>query len=133
MKHLQAIDHIGYAVRDIQETAAPYVVAGWKLSEVYNEEVQHARIVFLKKEGMPTIELVSPLDGESPVDKFLENGGVQPYHICYVVEDMWKTLEDLHQEGFMPLFKPVASVAMQGKQICYLYNKSVGLIEIVEK
>lgn len=133
MKHLEAIDHIGYAVRDIQETAVPYVVAGWKLSDIYIEEVQHAKIAFLKKNGMPTIELVSALEGESPVDKFLENGGVQPYHICYVVEDIWEALEDLHQEGFMPLFKPVASVAMQDRQICYLYNKSVGLIEIVEK
>ena len=82
---------------------------------------------------MTTIELVSPLEGESPVDKFLANGGVQPYHICYVVEDLWGAIEDLHQEGFMPLFMPVASVAMHDKQICYLYNKYVGLIEIVEK
>lgn len=61
MKHLIEMDHIGYAVRDIQETAAPYVAAGWELSEVYNEEVQHAKIAFLKKEGMTTIELVAPL------------------------------------------------------------------------
>lgn len=133
MKHLLSIDHIGYAVHDIQETAAPYLAAGWTLSEVYNEEVQHAKIAFLRKEDMPTIELVSPLEGESPVDKFLDNGGVQPYHICYVVEDIWTALEDLHQDGFMPLFIPVESVAMHNKQICYLYNKSVGLIEIVEK
>ena len=133
MKHLLSIDHIGYAVRNIAETAAPYIAAGWTLSEVFNEEVQHAKIAFLQKEGMSTIELVSPLEGESPVDKFLANGGVQPYHICYVVKDIWTALEDLHQEGFMPLFMPVASVAMDNKQICYLYNKSVGLIEIVEK
>ena len=117
MKNLLSIDHIGYAVREIQETAAPYVAAGWELSNVYEEKVQHAKIAFLRKEGMTTIELVSPLEGESPVDKFLDNGGVQPYHICYVVEDMWGALEDLHQEGFMPLFMPVASVAMQNKQI----------------
>jgi methylmalonyl-CoA/ethylmalonyl-CoA epimerase len=132
MKHLESIDHIGYAVRDIQETAAPYVAAGWELSDVYNEEVQHARIAFLKKDGMPTIELVSPLDGPSPVDKFLENGGVQPYHICYVVEDMWATLEDLHKEDFIPLFMPVPSVAMENREICYLYHETVGLIEVVK-
>ena len=82
MKHLESIDHIGYAVRDIAETAAPYVAAGWELSEVYNEEVQHAKIAFLKKEGMPTIELVSPLEGESPVDKFL-NKGFDRFAICF--------------------------------------------------
>lgn len=131
MKHLLNMDHIGYAVRDIQETAAPYIAAGWELSEVYNEEVQHARIAFLKKEGMTTIELVSPLEGKSPVDRFLENGGVQPYHICYMVEDVWDAIEDLHEEGFVPLFMPVPSVAMENKEICYLYHEKVGLIEVV--
>lgn len=133
MKHLLNMDHIGYAVRDIQETAAPYIAAGWKLSEVYNEEVQHARIAFLKKEGMTTIELVSPLEGKSPVDRFLENGGVQPYHICYTVEDVWDAIEDLHEEGFVPLFMPVPSVAMENKEICYLYHEKVGLIEVVSQ
>ena len=133
MKHLDAIDHIGYAVRDIAETAAPYVAAGWELSEVYNEEVQHTKIAFLTKPGFTTIELVSPLDGPSPVDEYIQNGGVQPYHICYRVENMMDAVESLHNEDFMPLFMPVESVAMLNKQICYLYNKSVGLIEIVEK
>ena len=133
MKHLESIDHIGYAVRDIQETAALYVAAGWELSEVYNEEVQHTKIAFLSKSGFTTIELVSPLDGPSPVDEYIQNGGVQPYHICYLVEDMMEAVEALHQEDFMPLFWPVPSIAMHNKQICYLYNKSVGLIEIVER
>ena len=76
---------------------------------------------------------MSPLNGPSPVDEYIQNGGVQPYHVCYVVENMMEALEALHNENFMPLFWPVASVAMHDKQICYLYNKSVGLIEIVEK
>ena len=54
MKHVLSIDHIGYAVHDIQETAAPYLAAGWALSEVYNEEVQHAKIAFL---GRKTCQL----------------------------------------------------------------------------
>ena len=131
MKHLLNMDHIGYAVRNIQETAAPYVAAGWTLSEIFEENVQHTKIAFLKKEGMTTIELVSPLDGPSPVDKFLENGNAHPYHICYTVEDVWETIEDLHVEGFVPLFMPVPSVAMENREICYLYHEHVGLIEVV--
>jgi len=34
---------------------------------------------------------------------------------------------------FVPLFKPVPSVAMDDKLICYLYNPLVGLIEVVEE
>lgn len=133
MKHLIEIDHIGYAVRDIYETAASYVAAGWTLSEVYEENVQRTKIAFLKKDGMTTIELVSPLNGPSPVDKFLEKENAQPYHICYTVEDIWETIENLHSEGFVPLFMPVPSVAMENREICYLYHEHVGLIEVVSQ
>lgn len=133
MKHLLKMDHIGYAVKDIEKSAALYVAAGWTLSEIYNEEVQHAKIAFLTKPGMTTIELVAPLEGKSPVDSFLKNGGVQPYHICYVVEDVWEAVEDLHMEGFVPLFMPVKSVAMENREICYLYHDDAGFIEIVER
>ena len=133
MHNLIKIDHIGYAVRDLQTTAVHYVAAGWTLSEIYNEEVQHTKIAFLTKPGMTTIELVSPLDGPSPVDTILQNSGVAPYHICYVVEDIMQAVKDLYEEGFKPLFMPVASVAMENREICYLYHTEVGLIEVVSK
>ena len=126
------IDHIGFAVKDINTTAAFYVKNGWELSPIVQETVQHARIAFLTNETMPTIELVSPLEGASPVDRFLLNGGVQPYHICYEVDDVMAAINELHNQDFIPLFMPVQSVAMEGRLICYLYNKDVGLIEVVE-
>lgn len=133
MRNFIEIDHVGYAVKDIMATARLYVESGWQLSELYEEKVQNAKIAFLRRPGFVTIELVAPLNGESPVDKFLETGGVQPYHICYVVDDVMKAVEDLHNENFMPLFWPVESVAMSNRKICYLYNENVGLIEIVNK
>ena len=135
MKHLLKIDHIGYAVYSIEETSKHYVGAGWKMSDIYEENVQHARIAFLTKEGSPTIELVSSLfDGDnlSPVKNILKDRGVSPYHICYEVEDIMHAVEDLYDEGFRPLFMPVESVAMENRKICYLYHSEVGTIELVE-
>lgn len=133
MHHLKSVNHIGYAVRDINKTAQLYVNAGWTLSKIYDEEIQRTRIAFLYKEGFPTIELVSPLkEGESsPVDNFLQKIGNTTYHICYDVDDIEQAVEDLFDEGFKPLFMPVESVAMDGHQICYLYHVDVGLIELV--
>lgn len=134
MKHLNEIDHIGYAVRDIEKTAALYIAGGWTMSEVYEEQEQNTKIAFLTKQGMTTIELVSPLnDTPSPVDNVLKQSGVAPYHICYVVDDIMQALEDLYEEGFRPLFMPVPSVAMNNRQICYLYHLDVGAIEIVSR
>lgn len=133
MKHFLSIDHIGYAVKDINDTAKLYTDAGWTLSPVFIEKVQNTKIAFLTKHGFTTIELVSPLEGASPIDNFLNTGGIQPYHICYVVDNVMDAVEDLHKENFMPLFWPIESTAMDNRIICYLYNKDVGLIEIVNK
>ena len=133
MHHLKSVNHIGYAVRNIQKTAQLYINAGWSLSEVFDEEVQHTKIAFLNKEGFPTIELVAPLmeGAPSPVDSFLEKVGCSTYHICYDVDDIDQAVEDLFDEGFKPLFMPIESVAMGGHQICYLFHLDVGLIELV--
>lgn len=134
MKHLDSINHIGYAVRDIQATATLYVSAGWTLSETYEEKVQNTQIAFLVKDGFPNIELVSSLDDtKSPVDNVIKKNGVAPYHICYNVKDIKQAVEDLYEEGFKPLFIPVPSIAMENHKICYLYHIEVGFIELVEQ
>lgn len=134
MKNLLSIDHIGYAVRDIMTTAQHYLDAGWTMSEIFEEKVQNTKIAFLYKEGLTTVELVSPLnETPSPIDNILKNQGVTPYHICYWVEDIMKAMEDLYEEGFKPLFFPVESIAMDDHKICYLYHNDIGAIEIVEK
>lgn len=133
MKTLTKIDHIGYAVNDINITADLYVKNGWTLSEIYEEQVQNAKIAFLTKEGFPTIELVSPLGEKSPVDNILKNNGVSLYHICYEVDDIMESVESLYEQGFKPLFMPVRSVAMENREICYLYNINIGTIELVSK
>lgn len=131
MKHLIKLDHIGYAVKDIQETAAVFKDSGYTMSEIFEENVQNTRIAFLTRDGLPTIELVSPLDGKSPVDGFLDKMGVTPYHLCYEVDDIDAAVEDLYEEGFIPLFMPVESCAMNNRKICYLFNQKIGYIEIV--
>lgn len=131
MKYLKEIDHIGYAVRDIMITAKFYIENGWTISKIYEEKVQNTQIAFLNKTGMITIELVSPLEGPSPIDNLLKSSGVVPYHICYKVDDMMQAIGDLFEEGFKPLFMPIPSVAMNNHEICYLYHLDVGTIELV--
>lgn len=133
MKHLLRINHVGYAIRDINKTAQYYLDAGWQMSEIFKEEVQHTQIAFLTKDGFPAIELVAPLkEGEpSPVDTILQKIGCSTYHVCYDVDDIEQAVEDLFDEGFKPLFEPVPSVAMDGHEICYLHHLHVGLIELV--
>ena len=44
MKHLKSINHIGYAVKDIQKSANVYIEGGWILSPIFNEEDNMKRL-----------------------------------------------------------------------------------------
>ena len=124
--------HIGLAVKNIQATAAVYVGGGYKRSERIFDPVQNVNICWLTKEGMPVIELLEPVDETSPVSKTLEKNGVTPYHTCYIVEDIEQAVRDLRKLKYVAVSKPVGAVAIHGRKVCFLFNKNVGLIDLLE-
>lgn len=124
--------HIGVAVKEIEKTAAVYVQGGYKKSVITFDPVQQVNICWLTKEGMPTVELVEPVDDLSPVCKTLEKNGVTPYHTCYLVEDIEKAIAELRKMRYVVVVKPVVAPAIMNSKVCFLYNKHVGLIELVE-
>jgi methylmalonyl-CoA/ethylmalonyl-CoA epimerase len=125
--------HIGYAVRDIHVTTEYYIKAGWIMSEIYHDIIQDARIAILSKNTFPLIELVAPVNENSPVIKTLDKMGVTPYHVCYETNDIEQSVTSLRKQHFLMLFKPVEAIAFEKRKICYLYNKHVGLIELLNK
>ena len=124
--------HIGVAVKDIEKTAPIYVAGGYKQSVTTFDPVQNVNICWLSKEGMPTVELLAPMDETSPVCKTLEKNGVTPYHTCYIVDDIESAVKELRKMKYVIVSKPVEAVAIHGCKVCFLYNKNIGLIELVE-
>lgn len=124
--------HIGVAVFDIDITAKYYLDAGYTKTETVYDPHQNVNICFLTKEGMPMIELLAPKEETSPVTKTLDKSGVTPYHFCYEVDDINQAIADLRRLKFVPLIKPVEACAINDKKVCFLFNKQVGLIELVE-
>ena len=125
--------HIGIATDSIEKTAKYYLEVGYIMTEKAYDPVQDVNIVFLVKDGMPAIELLEPGSALSPVSKTFEKSGVSPYHMCYCVEDIEEAVKELKKKRFLPLFRPVQAVALGNKKICFLFNREVGLIELVEE
>ena len=125
--------HIGVAVKDIDKTAALYKVGGYKASAVIYDSVQNVNICWLTKDGMPTVELLAPIDEASPVCKILEKNGVTPYHTCYVVENIDEAVAELRKQKYVLVSKPVEAVAIHNCKVSFLHNRHVGLIELVEE
>lgn len=125
--------HIGIAVFDIQTTAQYYLNAGYQKTDSVIDLIQNIEICFLTKENMPVIELLSAVDERSPVNRILKNVGVSPYHCCYQVEEMEDAIRRLKKIRFVPVSKPSDACALEKKRVCFLYNKDVGLIELLEQ
>ncbi|MCQ2343457.1 MAG: VOC family protein [Paludibacteraceae bacterium] len=124
--------HIGVAVKKISSTAAIYVDAGYKQLETIFDPEQNVNICWLTKEGMPVVELLEPVDETSPVNKTLEKNGVAPYHTCYVVDNIEETIAQLRRMKYVIVSKPVEACAIHKCKVAFLYNKNIGLIELVE-
>jgi methylmalonyl-CoA/ethylmalonyl-CoA epimerase len=124
--------HIGMAVKSIDATAAIYEDGGYRMSEIIFDPIQNVDICWLTKEGAPTVELLAPVDETSPVNKTLEKVGVSPYHCCYVVDKIEDAVAELRKMKYIMVSKPAEAVAFCGSRVCFLFNKNVGLIELVE-
>ena len=124
--------HVGVAVKSIEATAAVYVCAGYKKSDIVYDPIQNVNICWLTRDDAPIVELLAPVDETSPVCKTLEKNGVTPYHCCYVVESLEEAVKQLRKEKFVLTSKPEPAVAFCGSRVCFLYNRDVGLIELVE-
>ena len=124
--------HIGIACHDIEATKPFYVALGYVASETIVDPIQNIKNCFLSKSSMPQIELLAPVDGNSPVVRTLETSGVTPYHICYEVDDIKAAIKELREQHFVRVSKPQPACAINNRRVCFLYNKDVGLIELVE-
>ena len=124
--------HIGVAVKDISATATVYVTGGYKQSDTIFDPIQNVNICWLTKENMPVVELLEPVDETSPVNKILEKNGVTPYHTCYIVDEIELAMKELRKMKYIVVSKPAEAVAIHGCKVCFLFNKNVGLIELVE-
>lgn len=132
MLALMKFHHIGMAVKSIEASAAIYLNGGYEKSGVTFDPVQNVNICWLSKAGMPLVELLEPVDEMSPVNKTLLKNGVCPYHTCYIVDDIEKAVSDLRKIKYVMVCKPVEAPAINNCKIVFLFNKNIGLIELVE-
>lgn len=125
--------HVGIACHKIEKTLPFYTAMGYTAAPVVDDLIQHVRVCFLDKEGAPRLELLEPLDDQSPVARTLASSGVTPYHLCYQVQDIENSIQSLRGQRFLLVTGPVPACAMENRRIAFLFKKDVGLIELVEQ
>lgn len=124
--------HVGIACRDIDKTKSFYLSMGYVASPVIDDPLQHVSVCFLDKDDAPRLELLAPLDEQSPVARTLKTVGVSPYHMCYEVRDIEAAIASLRAQRFLLVNGPVPACAMDNHRVAFLFHKDSGLIELVE-
>jgi methylmalonyl-CoA/ethylmalonyl-CoA epimerase len=124
------IDHIGIAVADIETSIAMYTGAfGLRLGQVEEIGEQGIRAHHLQV-GETRIELLEPLDEDSPIGRFLARHGQGIHHIAFAVDDFDAERTRMIASGLESIGEP--SIGAGGKRIQFFHPRSTGgvLIEI---
>ncbi len=131
---MNKIEHIGIAVKDIQESnklfASLLDTEPYKQEEVKSENV----ITSFFQTGESKIELLQATRPDSAIAKFLEKKGEGIHHIAFDVTDIHKELNRLEKEGFRIITKEPKKGA-DNKLVAFLHPKSTNgvLVELCQE
>jgi len=128
------LHHIGIVVPKIKDSIGE-ITNYFKfetISTTIPVQSQKVNICFLKI-GDPFLELIEPVEKDSPVYDFAKNGG-GIHHLCFEVNDIHAQLTIMGKKGATILVKPV--IGFDDRLIAFvdlnMKNTKCGLIELLE-
>jgi methylmalonyl-CoA/ethylmalonyl-CoA epimerase len=120
---IKKIDHIGIAVKNIEDVLAFYTEALGLENQGYEiVEEQGVRVAFLPV-GESRFELLEPINDASPIAKFIAKRGEGIHHICLDVEDVSETLAEMKERG-MQLIDNEPRPGAHHKDIAFVHPKA---------
>ena len=131
---LEKIDHIGIAVKDIEQAIRLYKESfGIEPSLVYESEYTKAKIAFFPV-GDVKIELIQPTNPESVMAKFLEKKGEGIHHVSFKVKDVDQSLVEMEKRGIQLIDKKSRKVR-DNERVGFLHPKSTNgvLFELIQE
>ena len=133
MKALK-VDHIGIAVKNLEETLSFYQdVLGLELHGTEVVEDQKVKVAFLPV-GDTEIELLESTSEDGPIAKFIEKNGEGIQHIAFRVDNIEEAIEYMQSKG-MKMIDETARYGAGGAKIAFVHPKSSNrvLVELSER
>ena len=135
VSNIGRLNHIAIAVPDIGKASNAWKKAlGAKISSPQILPEHGVKVVFIEAPNTK-VELLEPLDQNSPISKFLlknPNGGM--HHICYEVEDILTASKKLILSGAKILGDGTPRIGAHGNPVIFLNPSDFSgtLIELEE-
>jgi methylmalonyl-CoA/ethylmalonyl-CoA epimerase len=134
----QFVDHVAIAVRqgELDAQVKLYEMLGFR--EIHREEVyggDQVREALLRVgDGPNLVQLLEPLNADSPVQKLIDNNGGRGglAHMAFRVRSAQTAFKYMQEAGFQ-LIDPAPRKGSRGTTVFFVHPKSLGvLIEVVE-
>lgn len=131
---MKKIEHIGIAVRNLEEANSLYSklfnALPYKEEEVASEAVKTSFF----RVGPNKIELLQATNESSAIHKYIDKKGEGIHHLAFAVEDIYQEMERLKSEGFQPLMDQPKKGA-DNKLVIFFHPKTTGgvLIELCQE
>ena len=130
---LNTVDHIGFAVRNIDESIAFYSamfgVTDWDRIALPERHMD----VAVARVGGVLLELIAPTSEAASFAKYLRERGPGMHHIAYRVDDIVAALAELKSRGAQ-LIDETPQVGLHNDLVAFIHPKSMQgvLVELVQ-
>ncbi len=130
---IDRVDHIGIAVKNLDQSQSFYEEVLGLQFHPREEVLDQAVTVAMGEAGETHIELLEPLNDQSPIAKFLEKRSEGIHHMALHVDDLDAALKRLKESGAR-LIDETPRLGAGGKRIAFVHPKSTSgvLLELCE-
>jgi methylmalonyl-CoA epimerase len=129
---IRGIEHIGIAVRSIEEARSFYESLGLAVEHVEEVPAEGVRVAFVPC-GATRFELLEPTRPDSPVARYLEQRGPGIHHVCLESDAIEDDDRRLRRSG-VELLRGAPTIGAGGARVQFIHPRSAGgiLIELSE-
>jgi methylmalonyl-CoA/ethylmalonyl-CoA epimerase len=130
---LMKLEHIGIAVKNLEESNQLFEkILGLKHYKIEEVDTEMVRTSFFLS-GSTKIELLEATDENSAIARHIQKRGEGIHHLAFEVENIYKEMVRLENEGFILLNKEPKKGA-DNKLVCFLHpgNTNKVLVELCQ-
>lgn len=118
---MQRIEHIGIAVKNLDQAEAIYE-ALLGTSSYKREEVESEKVITSFFKAGQKIELLASTSEDGVIARFIEKKGEGIHHIAFHTDDIYAEMQRLREAGFT-LLQDQPKKGADGKLVCFVHPK----------
>ena len=125
--------HFGLAVHEFSKALKFYKNLGYECTEPVFDPLQNVELILCTSSVFPAVELIKPVNEQSPIVNYLAKNNELIYHMCFELSNFSEDVKKLFAENrAICVSSPKPSTLFDNRLVAFYYTQDVGLIEILQ-